>query len=68
MVLSNGWIETDNLEKLTEDNICTFCKADEEECGEWRECCYIQAIKEKVNHRLNNTYIQILNYCCKLRI
>ena len=46
MVLSNGWIETDNLEKLTEDNICTFCKADEEECGEWRECCYIQAIKE----------------------
>lgn len=46
MVLSNGWIETDNPEELTEDNICTFCKADEEECGEWRECCYSQAINE----------------------
>ena len=46
MVLCNGWIETDKPAELTEDNICTFCKADEGECGEWRECCYSQAIKE----------------------
>lgn len=46
MVICNGWIETDKPEELTEDNICTYCKADEDECGEWLECCYIQAIKE----------------------
>lgn len=36
--------------ELTEVNICTFCEADKDECGEYAECCYrsvIEAYKQR---------------------
>ena len=36
----NGWIKIDNLEKVTLDNICNYCESNEDECGEYRECCF----------------------------
>lgn len=47
MEFCNGWIyikEPENTE-LTEDNICSFCKADKDECGEWSLCCYNQVVE-----------------------
>lgn len=47
MEFCNGWIyikDPENAE-LTEDNICSFCKADKDECGEWSLCCYNQVVE-----------------------
>lgn len=48
MKFCNGWIEIyDPIETaFSEENICEFCKADQEECGEWNVCCYIQVMRE----------------------
>lgn len=36
-----------DYEKITLDNICDYCKAYEDECGEYRECCYRDLEKVK---------------------
>lgn len=31
---------------LTESNICDFCVADKDECGEYAKCCYRSIVEE----------------------
>lgn len=38
--MSNNWFNIPDESTLTESNICEFCAADKEECGEYAECCY----------------------------
>lgn len=48
MEFCNDWIyikDPENTE-ITEENICSFCKADKDECGEWNLCCYSQVERE----------------------
>ena len=34
------YFNKEDFNKITLDNICDYCKAHEDECGEYRECCY----------------------------
>lgn len=44
-----GWIKLKD-EIPTEENVCEFCAADNEECGEWQELCY-KALMEEIKMR-----------------
>lgn len=46
------YFEKSDYPKITEENICDYCRADEEECGEYRECCY----REIDRYRKKHTY------------
>lgn len=35
---------------ITIDNICDSCFSNEDECGEYRECCYEGYLKSKINN------------------
>lgn len=41
--MSDNWLNISDESILTESNICDFCVADKEECGEYAECCYTNA-------------------------
>ena len=51
----NDWLQVPIIvwDSLENDNlvidICSFCKADQDECGEMPYCCYKEAYKEYVN-------------------
>lgn len=47
--MSNNWFNIPDKSVLTESNICDFCAADKDECGEYAECCYREARKEYEN-------------------
>lgn len=47
--MSDNWLNISDESILTESNICDFCVADKEECGEYDECCYREVYKEYVN-------------------
>lgn len=42
----NGWIKCKNLSEMTSENICGFCVASQDECGEYPECCYNGVMRE----------------------
>lgn len=41
-----NWFNILDPSILTESNICEFCAADKDECGEYVECCYREVCKE----------------------
>lgn len=47
----------------TLQNICNYCKTDEDECGEYRECCYDQFLTERKNgiSFLQNQYNSVIS-------
>lgn len=49
MEFFNGWIYIEDPEntEITEENICSFCKADKDDCGEWSLCCYNSTIRQQ---------------------
>lgn len=34
------WIHASKDDYVTAENICKYCYADPDECGEYPECCY----------------------------
>lgn len=44
--LLTNWFNIPDKSALTESNICEFCAADKDECGEVPYCCYKEAYKE----------------------
>lgn len=42
----NGWIKCRDLSKMTPENICGFCSADPDECGEYPDICYKGVMRE----------------------
>lgn len=44
--MSSNWFNIPDKSILTESNICEFCAADKDECGEYAECCYREVCKE----------------------
>lgn len=42
----NGWIKCKDLSEMTPENICTFCSADPDECGEYPDICYKGIMRE----------------------
>ncbi len=41
-----GWIKCKDPSELTAENICRFCAASPDECGEYPDICYKGVIKE----------------------
>lgn len=42
----NGWIKCKDLSAMTPENICGFCSADPDECGEYPDICYKGVMRE----------------------
>lgn len=42
----NGWIKCNDPSELAPENICRFCAASPDECGEYPDICYKGVIKE----------------------
>ncbi len=42
----HGWIKCKDLSELTAENICRFCAASPDECGEYPDICYKGVMKE----------------------
>lgn len=42
----NGWIKCNDPSELTPENICRFCVASPDECGEYPDICYKGVMKE----------------------
>lgn len=51
--MSNNWFNIPNESALTESNICDFCAADKDECGEYAECCYREVYKKQLTTAYN---------------
>ena len=47
----NGMKEYLTSTNVTLDNICDACIFNEDECNEYRECCYKEYIDEKVGEQ-----------------
>lgn len=50
--MSSNWFNIPDKSTLTESNICEFCAADKDECGEYAECCYRSIVEEDCSNTL----------------